>query len=97
MPKVTFNLSEQDHQAFKIFSMLEKKSMSAILTKFIRKMTKKVDFSKLAQSKNLGEYLLSMPITEGDEFDQKVLKEIRDNPEEPEGTWEDLKKECGLS
>ena len=66
---------------------------------FIEKtMTKILDKSKVeSSSDDLKEFLLSMPITEGDEFDKEVLKELEaERPTEPAGTLDDLMKELKI-
>jgi len=47
MPKICLNLSEKDHKSFKLIAMIEKKSMSAILTELIQKRAKKIDTDKM--------------------------------------------------
>lgn len=48
--KVTFNMSEADHQSLKLIAMIEKTSMSKILSREIKRLAKKINADKLISS-----------------------------------------------
>lgn len=51
LQKITLSITTEDYKLFKIVSLVEKRSMSAILTELIRKKASKIDLSTLISSK----------------------------------------------